>query len=168
MHCVIWVHTLTEYFISYLFFRLNKSSAAVAFPLRCLTHCVFIPLLQCLVICITVTFLSAMTCLALLLWPLSLAMLFCLQNCCSLDVFCFSHHSLQTLETAMCDNPRRSAASNHLVWHQQSFRSQSHLDHISSPFLRTNLVWITAEPLYHIYIVVCILFLNATVKHEIV
>ena len=36
---------------------------------------------------------------------------FCPQNCCSLDVFCFSHHSLQTLETVVCENPRRSAVS---------------------------------------------------------
>ena len=36
---------------------------------------------------------------------------FCPQNCCSLDVFCFSHHSLQTLETVVRENPRRSAVS---------------------------------------------------------
>ena len=49
------------------------------------------------VICVTVTFRSALTSLELLLWPLSLAMHLCPQNCCSLDVFCFVHHSLQTL-----------------------------------------------------------------------
>ena len=30
------------------------------------------------------------------------------QNCCLLDVFCFSHHTLQTF---VCQNPRRSAIS---------------------------------------------------------
>ena len=41
-----------------------------------------------MVICITVTFLSALTSLALL-YPLSLTTRFCPQNCCSLDVFNF-------------------------------------------------------------------------------
>ena len=44
-------------------------------------------------------------------WPLSLTRCFCLQNCCSLDVFCFSHYSLQTLENVVHENPRRSAVS---------------------------------------------------------
>ena len=80
------------------------SSAAVAYPLRGLevTHCVFrdallhTTVVMCGYLHVTVTFLSALTSLALLLWPLSLTMRFCPQNCCSLDVFCFSHHSLQT------------------------------------------------------------------------
>ena len=62
-------------------------------------------------------FLSPLTSLALLLWPLSLTPYFCPQNCCSLDVFCFSHHYLQTLETVVRKNPRSAV--------------QSHLDHIS-------------------------------------
>ena len=38
---------------------------------------------------VLVTFLSALTSLALLLWPLSLTRHFCLQNCSSLDAFFF-------------------------------------------------------------------------------
>ena len=62
-------------------------------------------------ICITVTFLSASTSLALFIWPLSLTTHFVPQNCCSLDLFCFSHNSLHTVETVVCENQRRSAVS---------------------------------------------------------
>ena len=65
----------------------------------------------CHFIWVTVTFLSALTSLALLLWPLSLTMHFCPHNCCSLDVFSFSHHSLQTNKTVVHENPRRSGVS---------------------------------------------------------
>ena len=43
--------------------------------------------------CVTVTFRSALTSLALLLWFLPLTMPSYPQNCCSLDVFSFLHHS---------------------------------------------------------------------------
>ena len=53
-----------------------------------------IPLLYCMVICVT-----ASTSLALLIWPLG----------CSLDVFCFFLR--QPLETIVCGNPKSSAVS---------------------------------------------------------
>ena len=43
--------------------------------------------------------------------PLSLTTCSCPQNCCSLEVFSFFHNSLQTLETVVHENPRRSAVS---------------------------------------------------------
>ena len=57
------------------------------------------PLLQCVLIWFTITFLSALTSLAILHLPLSLTMHFCPRNYCSLDSSYFSHHSLQTRET---------------------------------------------------------------------
>ena len=44
-----------------------------------------------------VAFLSIWTSLDLLLWPLSSTRHFHSQNCCLLEVFCFSHHSLQII-----------------------------------------------------------------------
>ena len=85
------------------------SSAAVTFPLSGLARCVFSDALlhttvgMCGYFCVTVTLLSALTSLDLLLRPLSLPKRFCPQNCCSLDVFLFSH--------VMHENLRRSAIS---------------------------------------------------------
>ena len=69
-----------------------------------------IPMLWCVFIHVTVTFLSALTSLALLLWPLSLTIRFCTQNCCSLDVLCFSLH-FSANSRLLRENPRRSAVS---------------------------------------------------------
>ena len=111
-------YTLSEHFIRYLldFFFTLKSSAAVAYPLRGLTHCVFRDALlhTTLVICITITFLSASTSLTLFLWTHSLATCFCLQNCCSLGVFLFftpfSANS-RDMNFIVHENPRRSTIS---------------------------------------------------------
>ena len=67
--------------------------------------------LQCADICFNVTFLSALTSLALLHWPLSLTMRFCLQNYCSLYAFCFSQNYLQTVKNVVSENSRRSVVS---------------------------------------------------------
>ena len=123
-HYILWPlstgwYTLIEHFSRYLFtlfFRL-KSSAAVAYPLKrfdtlCVQRC------SSAYHCCNVwlfAFLSASTSLALLLWPLSLTAHFCPQNCCSLDAFWFSHHSLQTLETIVHENPKRFAVSEILT-----------------------------------------------------
>ena len=114
-----------------------------------------IPLLQRVVIWVTLTFLSALTSFAILPWPLLLTRHFNAQNCRSLDVFSFSHHlfSAPTLVIAVHENPRESA-SNHPVKHQQSFHGQSGLDHISSPFWC--LVCTTTQTLDHVCILLCI------------
>ena len=60
--------------------------------------------------------------LALLLWPLSLTRRFCSQNRRSLDVFlfCFSHHSLRSLELCMeiAGDQQFLRGSNHPACHQ--------------------------------------------------
>lgn len=58
----------------------------------------------------------------------------------------FLYHSVLTLETAVCGNPRWSAVSkysNQLVWHKQLCHSQSHRDQIFPPFwyLRCFIDW---------------------------
>ena len=161
---ILWkgcnIYTLSEHLIRYLLdlcFRL-KSSAAVAYPLKGLMHCVFRDALlhTTVVMCGNAwlsTFLSALSSLALLLWPLSLTRCLCRQSCCSLDVFYFSYHSLQTPETAVHENPRRSAVSEMLkppCLALASFCSQSHLDPISCPLW--HLVWKTAVPLDYVCI----------------
>ena len=106
-----------------LLFTLIKPSAAVACPLRGLTHCVFRYALLHTTGCNVWVFarLSPSCQLwavwALPLWPLSLTTCFCLQNCCLLDVFFiylfFSSIPFSaTLETVVHENPRRSAVSD--------------------------------------------------------
>ena len=86
---------------------LFTSSPAVAYLLGGLKRCVFIDdLLHTTVV--MRDYLSP-SCQLWLVWPLSLTTRFCPQHCGSLDVYCFSHHSLQTLET--------------LVWKAQEIRS---------------------------------------------
>ena len=75
------------------------------------------------------------------------------QSCCSLDVFSLSHHSLQTLETVVCED-HRSAVSE-ILWHQQSFHSQSHLRSHFFPIWSEK----TAEPLDHVCMLLCIYLL---------
>ncbi len=75
--------------------------------------------------------LSSLTILPILLWPLTSTRPFHPHNCCSLDIFCFSHHSLY-----------------HSLWHQQTFHVQSHLNPLSSPFWCS--VWTSSSRLHHI------------------
>ena len=151
------VYTLSEHFfwyLLYLFFSLIiyfLSSAAVAYPLRGFMHCVLRAALlhTTVVMCaylhychLPVTFdqsgpspLTSFTTNAFL--PAELLLTGCF----------FLHHSLQTLETVVHENPRRSAVSEILKppclaptiipW-SKSLRS-----HVSSPFWW--LMWTCAE-----------------------
>ena len=67
-----------------------------------------IPLLFCMAICITLTFLSASTSLAVLLRPLSLTTQ---VFACRTAAHCFFRTILCSLESAVHENPRRSAIS---------------------------------------------------------
>ena len=139
--------------IYWTFFRGIKSSAAVAYPLRGLTHCV--PRCSSAYHCCNAWLFALLShsCQLQPVWPfssaLSLPMRFCPQNCCSEDVFCFSYHSLQTIENVLHENPRISAVSEILNPSCLTPHCQRHFDHISSPFW--HLVWKKAERLGHVW-----------------
>lgn len=67
------------------------------------------------------------------------------SECCSLDVFVFAHRSPRTPVMLCVQIPGDRQFLRYQNYQQQSFHSQKHLDHISSPFLC--LVWATNEPL---------------------
>ena len=66
--------------------------------------------LERVLICVTVAFLSSRASLPILLWPLTSTRHFRPHNWRSLDIFCFSDHSLQKM--VVRENPRRSAVSD--------------------------------------------------------
>lgn len=100
------------------------------------------------------------SCLVILLWPLGSTRPFQPENCCSLNIFSFSDHFLESMEVIMCENPRRSVVSEKLILdhlaptktpHLQSFHS--HLTHPSSTLCY--LVWTSASRLAHYYMSKC-------------
>ncbi len=66
------------------------SPSASGFDVLCVQRCI----LHMLVIWVTVAFLSSLTNLPILLWPLTSSRHFHSHNCRSLDIFSFSDHSL--------------------------------------------------------------------------
>ena len=89
-----------------LIFRRIKSSVAVAYPLRGLTCCVLRDALLHTTVVMHVFFFALLS--PRPVWPFSSDLShFYLQNCTHWMFF----HSLQTLETVVCENPRRSAVS---------------------------------------------------------
>ena len=172
LHCYHIKYTLSELFIRYLlyvFFYTYRSSAAAAYPLRMFqTFCVqwCSSAYQCCNVWLFA--LLSPSCQlwpvrALLLWPPSFSVSLPAELLLTGFFFvCFSHHSLQTLEAVVCENPRRSAVSEILKPPYLAptitpiIPSRILRDLISSPFL--NLVW-KAEQLDQVCMLLCMLLL---------